>query len=67
MMNGVTIESARILLPVVITLIAPLFVWLNRHDENRREAVSFVAAALTFATMVMMLPRFFVVMSGITM
>ncbi len=56
MMNGVTIESARILLPVVITLIAPLFVWLNRHDENRREAVSFVAAALTFATMVMMAP-----------
>ena len=56
MMDGVTIVSARILLPVVITLIAPLFVWLCRKDENRREAISFVAAALTFGSMVSMAP-----------
>jgi len=55
-MNGVTIESARILLPVVITLIAPLFVWLMRKDENKREAVSFIAAALTFVCMLSMAP-----------
>lgn len=55
-MNGVTIESARILLPVVITLIAPLFVWLMRKDENKREAVSFIAAACTFVTVASMAP-----------
>ncbi len=56
MMNGVTIESARILLPVVITLIAPLFVWLLRKDENKREAVSFIAAAVTFACVLSLAP-----------
>ncbi|QGY41661.1 monovalent cation/H+ antiporter subunit D family protein [Pseudodesulfovibrio cashew] len=55
-MEGVTIVSARILLPVVITLLAPLFVWLCRKDENRREAVSFIAAALTFGSVVSMAP-----------
>ena len=56
MMDGVTIVSARILLPVVITLIAPLFVWLCRNDENRREAISFIAAALTFGSVLYMAP-----------
>ncbi len=55
-MNGVTIESARILLPVVITLIAPLFIWLFKEDENKREAVSFIAAALTFISVLSMAP-----------
>ncbi|MFH1912708.1 MAG: monovalent cation/H+ antiporter subunit D family protein [Pseudomonadota bacterium] len=61
MMDGVTIESSRILLPVVITLIAPLFIWLNRKDENKREAVSFVAAAATFVCVLSMAPA---VLSG---
>ena len=56
MMDGVTIESSRILLPVVITLIAPLFVWLMRKDENKREAVSFIAAALTFVCVLSLAP-----------
>jgi len=56
MMNGVTIESARILLPVVITLIAPLFIWLFKDDENKREAVSFIAAALTFLSVLSLVP-----------
>jgi len=56
MIEGVSIVSAKILLPVVITLIAPLFVWLFRNDENKREGVSFVAAALTFASVLSLAP-----------
>lgn len=55
-MEEMTITSAKILLPVVITLIAPLFVWLLREDENKREAVSFIAAALTFGTVLQLAP-----------
>ena len=51
-----TIESARLLLPLAITLVAPLAIWLNRHNENRREAVSFIAAALTFLSMLSFAP-----------
>jgi len=56
MMDGVTTYS-KILLPVVVTLLAPLFIYLLRKDEDKREAVSFVAAFLTFATVAMMIPR----------
>ncbi|MDR3437710.1 monovalent cation/H+ antiporter subunit D family protein [Telmatospirillum sp.] len=51
-----TIESARLLLPLAVTLVAPFAIWLNRHNENRREAVSFIAAALTFLAMLSYVP-----------
>ncbi len=52
-----TIESARMLLPVAITLIAPLCIWLNRKDINKREATSLVAACATFLLVLSMAPR----------
>lgn len=51
-----SIESARLLLPLAVTGLAPLAIWLNRHNENRREAVSFVAAAVTFVVMLTFVP-----------
>jgi multicomponent Na+:H+ antiporter subunit D len=51
-----TIESARVLIPLGITLLAPFVLWFCRKDINRREAVSFVAAALSFASVLSMVP-----------
>lgn len=51
-----TIESARLLLPLAVTGVAPFAIWLNRHNENNREAVSFVAAGLTFLVMLSFVP-----------
>jgi len=56
MMEGVTTYS-KILLPVVITLVVPLFIYLLRKDEDKREAASFVGAFLTFAAVAIMIPR----------
>ncbi|WP_243546819.1 monovalent cation/H+ antiporter subunit D family protein [Pseudodesulfovibrio tunisiensis] len=56
MIDGVTIESSRILLPVAITLVAPFAIWLNRKNENNREACSFIAAALTFLSVLSLAP-----------
>jgi hypothetical protein len=55
-MTGI-IESARVLLPVAFTLLAPLFIWLNRGNQNRREAMSFIAGALTFASVLSLAPQ----------
>ena len=55
-MEGVTINS-QILLPVVITLIVPLFIFLGRGEENRREAFSFIGAFLAFGSVVCMAPK----------
>lgn len=51
-----TIESARVLLPLVITFLAPFAVYLFRKNPNTREAVSFAAAALSFITVASMIP-----------
>jgi multicomponent Na+:H+ antiporter subunit D len=51
-----TIESARLLLPLALTGLAPFAIWFNRHNENRREAVSFIAAAATFLVMLTFVP-----------
>lgn len=56
MMEGVTTYS-QILLPVVITLLVPLFIYLGRGDENRREAMSFIGAFLTFGSVLWMAPK----------
>ena len=41
-------ENATLLLPLIITGLAPLGIWWFRKTPNAREGVSFVAAALTF-------------------
>jgi multicomponent Na+:H+ antiporter subunit D len=51
------IVSTQVLAPLAITLVAPFAVWLARGDENRREAVSFVAAASTFISIMTMVPQ----------
>ena len=56
-----TIESARVLIPLAITFLAPFALWFWRGDPNRREGVSFVAAALAFLSVLSLVPA---VLSG---
>ncbi len=51
-----TIESARVLIPLAITFLAPFVLWLYREDINHREGVSFVAAALAFVSVLTLVP-----------
>lgn len=57
-----TIESASLLIPLLITLVAPFAIMLARGNANRREAVSFIAAALTFVSVLQLAPG---VLSGV--
>ncbi|BBD06871.1 monovalent cation/H+ antiporter subunit D family protein [Desulfovibrio ferrophilus] len=49
-------ESLQLLIPLVITFVAPFLIWVFRRNENQREAVSFVAAALAFIGMLSFVP-----------
>ena len=51
-----TVVSARLLLPLAITLLAPFGVLLARSDQNRRETVSVVAAVLAFLSVLSLVP-----------
>ncbi len=51
-----TIETASLLVPLIITLVAPFAIMLARGNANRREAVSFIAAALTFLSVLQLAP-----------
>ncbi len=51
-----TIESARVLLPLVVTFLAPLALWLRRKNPDSREGMSFVAAAISFLAVLSMVP-----------
>ncbi|UIJ36814.1 monovalent cation/H+ antiporter subunit D family protein [Desulfobaculum bizertense] len=55
------IESYRLLIPLAATFFAPFLIWLMRHDQNWREGVSFVAAAVAFCSMLSFIPA---VMAG---
>ncbi|MBA4357894.1 MAG: cation:proton antiporter, partial [Desulfovibrio sp.] len=55
-MTGI-IESAQVLLPIAITLVAPFLIWLFRGDQNKREAVSFAAGGLTFLSVLSLAPQ----------
>jgi len=52
-----TIISLRLLIPLLATMLAPFAIWLLRHDENKREAVSFVGAAIAFLSIASMVPE----------
>jgi len=54
-------ESARLLLPLAVTLLAPYFIWLFRKDIYKREAVSLIAGAVTFLVNLSFVPA---VLSG---
>ncbi len=71
-----TLVSARVIVPVAITFLAPFLIYLCRKNENRREAVSFVAALGTFGAVLSLAPdvlagrivkfTLFTIMPGIT-
>jgi multicomponent Na+:H+ antiporter subunit D len=48
--------SARLLLPILITGVAPALIWFLRKNENVREGVSFAGGILTFLTMLTFVP-----------
>lgn len=51
-----TVDSASLLLPLVVTLVAPFAILLARRNENMREGVSFVAALLAFGSVLRLAP-----------
>jgi multicomponent Na+:H+ antiporter subunit D len=50
------LQNPILLVPLVITLLAPFCIWLLRSNPNRREAVSVAASALTLLSVVYMVP-----------
>ncbi|MBI9111550.1 monovalent cation/H+ antiporter subunit D family protein [Maridesulfovibrio ferrireducens] len=50
------INSTRMLIPLAITMVAPILIWLFRENENRREAVSVWAGVLAFISVLSMVP-----------
>ena len=54
--NPDIITSVRPLIPVALTFVSPFLIRLMAKDENRREAVSFVLASITFLAVVSMAP-----------
>ncbi|WP_018125104.1 proton-conducting transporter membrane subunit [Desulfovibrio oxyclinae] len=50
------INTPSVLIPLAVTFVAPLLVWLLRHDQNKREAVSFAAAASAFLSVLSFAP-----------
>ena len=55
------IESPRLLLPLAVTMLAPLLIWRAGARPNLREAVSLVAGLLAFVSVVWLAPA---VLSG---
>jgi multicomponent Na+:H+ antiporter subunit D len=49
-------ESARLLLPLIVTGAAPLAIWMARKSPNLREAVSFAAGLASFLLMLSFVP-----------
>ncbi|MBW1734794.1 MAG: monovalent cation/H+ antiporter subunit D family protein [Deltaproteobacteria bacterium] len=54
--NPEIINSVRPLLPVAVTFASPFLIRVMAGDENRREALSFVMASITFLTVITMAP-----------
>jgi len=50
------IESSALLIPILTTGLAPLFIWLLRTNINAREGVSFAAGIITFGSVLTFVP-----------
>jgi len=50
-------STFRLLLPLIITFLAPFAILLTRKNQNVREGVSFVASALTFICVASFIPE----------
>lgn len=55
-MTGAETQTYQLLWPLVITFVAPLIILLTGKNQNVREGVSFVAAALTFISVAVFIP-----------
>jgi multicomponent Na+:H+ antiporter subunit D len=53
--------SAKVLIPVVTTFLAPFFIYIFHKSPNHREGISFIAAITTFLSVLSMAPE---VLSG---
>jgi len=51
-----TMESSRVLAPLLACALAPLLIWLFRANANRREAASILCATLAFAGVLQLTP-----------
>jgi multicomponent Na+:H+ antiporter subunit D len=49
-------SSAMVLVPVIATLLAPIFIWVFRKNPNAREGVSFAASIITFLGVLWLVP-----------
>ena len=49
-------ESLQLLIPLVVTFVAPFLIYVFRRNENQREAVSAIAAALAFLGVLSFVP-----------
>ena len=45
------------LVPLAATFLAPFIIWLRRHDEDKREAVSLFAGVIAFAGVISLVPQ----------
>ncbi|WP_297444797.1 monovalent cation/H+ antiporter subunit D family protein [Desulfurobacterium sp.] len=50
------VVSAQMVIPLILTGIAPLLIVFMRKDPNRREMVSFIIAILTFLSVISLVP-----------
>ena len=50
------LESSALLIPILTTGLAPLFIWLLRTNINAREGVSFAAGIITFGSVLTFVP-----------
>jgi len=51
------VESVLLILPIMITGLAPLFIWLVHSNINVRESISFTAGFLTLAVILSFVPK----------
>ena len=51
------VQSSALLWPIIITGLAPLFIWLLRKNINAREGVSFAAGVATFGVVLSFVPH----------
>ncbi len=76
MIDFISDPNARLLVPMLVTLLAPFAIWLARKDIYKREAVSLIAGVLTFLLVLSFVPgilrgevykfTLFTIMPGIT-
>lgn len=52
-----TLHNWGVLIPLIITFLTPIGIYIARHNINVREGVSFVGAILTFVSVLFLVPQ----------